>query len=63
MVIFKGCFFSFSPCSLLSLVGEGWLNMSCKRKFRELKTADEEKALLKNICSKINTIYDKVIFL
>ena len=28
--------------------------MSCKRKFRELKTADEEKALLEK--SKINTI-------
>ena len=36
--------------------------MSCKRMFRELKSADEEKALLKKIRSKINTIYDKVIF-
>ena len=40
-------FFSFSPYSLLSMVEEGWLKMLRKRKFRELKTADEEKALLK----------------
>ena len=35
--------------------------MSCKRKFREMKTADEEKALLEK--SKINTIFRKVLFL
>ena len=29
-----------------SMVEEGWLKMLRKRKFRELKTADEEKALL-----------------
>ena len=41
-------FFSFSPYSLLSMVEEGCgLKMLRKRKFRELKTADEEKALLK----------------
>ena len=32
--------------------------MSCKRRFRELKTADEEKALLEK--SKIDTICPKV---
>ena len=37
---------SFSPYSLLSMVEGGWLKMPPKRKFRELKTADEEKALL-----------------
>ena len=37
------------------------LRMSCKRKFRELKTANEEKALLEK--SKINTIWHKVILL
>ena len=59
--ILKACFFSFSPYSLLSMVGGGWLNMSCKRKFRELKIADEEKALLEK--SKIYTICHKVVFL
>ena len=29
------------------MVQEGWLKMLLERKFRELKTADEEKALLK----------------
>ena len=37
---------SFSPYSLLSMFEGGWLKMPPKRKFRELKTADEEKALL-----------------
>ena len=37
---------SFSPYSLLSMVEGGWLKMPPKRKFREWKTADEEKALL-----------------
>ena len=37
--------------------------MSCKRKFGELKTSDEEKALLKKIRSKINWICHKVVFL
>ena len=37
---------SFSPYSLLSMAEGGWLKMPPKRKFRELKTADEEKALL-----------------
>ena len=43
---FKSRLFSFSPSSLLSMVGGGWFNLSCKRRFRELKTADEEKAQL-----------------
>ena len=45
---FTSWLFSFSPSSLLSTVGEGSFNVSCKRRFRELKTADEEKALKKN---------------
>ena len=45
MVILKACFFFSSVLSLLQLmVEEGWLKMLRKRKFRELKTADEEKA-------------------
>ena len=36
----------FCPYSLLSMVEGGWLKMPPERKFRELKTADEEKALL-----------------
>ena len=45
---FKSMFFAFIPYSLLSMVEEGWLKMlgTCKRKFREVKTANEEKALL-----------------
>ena len=43
---FKSVIFTFSLYSLLSMVEGGWLKMSPKRKFRELKTADEEKALL-----------------
>ena len=43
---FKSMLFSFSPYSLLSMVEGGCLKMRPKRKFRELKTADEEKALL-----------------
>ena len=38
--------FSFSPYSLLSMGEGGWLKMPRKRKFRDLKTADNEKALL-----------------
>ena len=58
MVILKACFFFSSVLSLLQLmVEEGWLKMLRKRKFRELKTADEEKAL-----SKINTICQKLVF-
>ena len=34
--------------SLLSMVEGGWLKMLRKRKFKELKTADEGKALLEN---------------
>ena len=60
-VILKACFFSFSPSSLLSMVGGGSFNVACKRKFRELKTADEEKALLEK--SKIDTICPKVFLL
>ena len=30
------------------MVEEGWLKMLRERKFRELKTADEEKGLLEN---------------
>ena len=46
MVILKACVFFSSVLSLLQLmVEEGWLKMLRKRKFRELKTADEEKAL------------------
>ena len=37
------------------------LRMSCKTKFRELKTAKKEKALLEK--SKINTIWHKVVLL
>ena len=45
MVILKACFFPSSRYSLLSMVEGGWLKMPPKRKFRELKTVDEEKAL------------------
>ena len=51
MVILKPClFFSFDSVLswLQSMVEEGWLKMLCKRKFRELKPDEEEKALLKN---------------
>ena len=51
MVILKAClFFSFDSVLswLQSMVEGGWLKMLCKRKFRELKPAEEEKALLKN---------------
>ena len=37
----KSMFFSYSPYSL-SMVEGGWLRMLRKRKFRELKTADEK---------------------
>ena len=57
----KSWLFSFSPSSLLSMVGGGSFNVSCKRRFRELKTADEEKALLEK--SKIDTICPKVFLL
>ena len=30
---FKSWLFSFSPSSLLSMVGAGWFNVSCKRRF------------------------------
>ena len=53
--------YSFSPSSLLSMVGGGWLNVSCKRKFRELKTVDEEKALLEK--SKLNMICHKLVLI
>jgi len=46
MVILKACFFSFSPYSLLTMVKGDCLKMPPKRKFRELKTVEEEKALL-----------------
>ena len=39
------------------MVEEDWLKMLRKRKFWELKTADEEKALCK-----INTICQKLVF-
>ena len=43
---FKSMCFSFSPYSLLLMVEGGWLNMPLKRELRELKTVNEEKALL-----------------
>ena len=43
---------SFSPYSLLSMVEGGWLKMPPKRKFRELKTDDEEKTLLEKTVPK-----------
>ena len=48
MIVLK-CFLFPSVLSLLqSMVEEGWLKMLRERKFRELKTADEEKGLLEN---------------
>ena len=48
--------------SLLFFVidGRGWLKIPPKRKFRELKTADEEKAKIRPKI--LNTICHKVVF-
>ena len=50
--LLKACFFPSVLSLLQSVVEEGWLKMLRKRKFREMKTADEEKALLEKSFSK-----------
>ena len=53
LIILKACFFFPSVLSLLqSVLEEDWLKMLRKRKFRELKTADEDKALLEKSFTK-----------
>ena len=54
--------FSFSRHSLLLMVEGGWLKMQHKRKFGELKTANEEKALLEKVCTKIDMYVTKWSF-
>ena len=44
---FKSMFLFFSPYFVLLMVEGDWLKMLCRRKFTRLKTADEEKALMK----------------
>ena len=54
--------FSCSPYSLLSMIEGGWLKMPSKRKFRELKTTDEEKALLEKSVPKSTRYVTKWTF-
>ena len=46
MVNLIGYLFSSSRYSLLSMIEGGWLKWPSNRKFRRLRTADEEKTLL-----------------